>query len=259
VLAAFNLLFRGASMSTTPVTTPEGQRETSAISRMVGVIVSPKKTFADIARRPTWLAPFLILCVLSVAAGALVGQKTDWRSFFEHQNSKNANFDRMPQDQKDRIQEGQMKYAPKLAFAIGLLGTIFIIFLLTLLYWGAFNLFTGAGLGFKTAFSIVTHACVVLIISSVLAIVILLIKAQGDVDPEHVLASSVSAFLPDTAPRWLEQLGQSLELFWIWMLALIAIGFSAANPKKVKPAGAFLTVFGIWAVWVVAKVAWAMF
>ena len=63
---------------------------------MVGVIVSPKKTFADIARRPTWLAPFLILCILSVAAGALVGQKTDWRSFFEHQNSKNANFDRMP-------------------------------------------------------------------------------------------------------------------------------------------------------------------
>jgi hypothetical protein len=54
-------------------------------------------------------------------------------------------------------------------------------------------------------------------------------------------------------------LGQSLELFWIWTLALAALGFSAASPKKIKPAGAFLTVYGLWAVWVLGKVAWAMF
>ena len=98
-----------------------------------------------------------------------------------------------------------------------------------------------------------------LIISCVLAIVILLIKPRGDVDPEHFLASSVSGFLPDGAPHWLEALGQSLELFWIWSLALVAIGFSAANPKKIKSGSAFLTVFGIWGVWVLGKVAWAMF
>jgi hypothetical protein len=42
-------------------------------------------------------------------------------------------------------------------------------------------------------------------------------------------------------------------------MALVVIGFSAAGPKKIKPAGAFLTVFGLWAVWVLGKVAWAMF
>ena len=98
-----------------------------------------------------------------------------------------------------------------------------------------------------------------LIISSVLGIVVLLIKHRGDVDPEHFLASNVAAFLPDPAPHWLETLGQSLELFWIWTMALVALGFSAANPKKIKPAGAFLTVFGMWAVWVLGIVAWAMF
>jgi hypothetical protein len=92
-----------------------------------------------------------------------------------------------------------------------------------------------------------------------LAIIILLIKPRGEVDPEHFLASSLAAFLPDDAPHWLEALGQSLELFWIWTLALVAIGFSAANPRKIKPAGAFLTVFGISAVWVCGKVVWAMF
>ncbi|HXO61662.1 MAG TPA: YIP1 family protein [Candidatus Acidoferrales bacterium] len=135
---------------------------------------------------------------------------------------------------------------------------IFVL-LMTLVYWGAFNLFTGTALAFKSAFGIVSYAFVPLIISGLLAIIILLIKPRGDADPEHFLASSLAAFLPDDAPKWLAALGQSLELFWISTMSLVAIGFSAANRKKIKPAGAFLTVFGMWAVWVLGKVAWAMF
>jgi hypothetical protein len=232
--------------------------QTSAVGRMVGVIVSPKKTFSEIARRPTWAVPFVVLCLLSIGAGILVGQKTDWRSFFEHQNSKNSRFDTMSADQKENIVTQQLKFA-KIAPFFGLVVIVILVFLLTLLYWGAFNLFFGAELGFTGSFGIVTYAFVPIAISSLLAIIVMLIKHAGDVDPEHILASSLSAFLPEDAPHWLDALGQSLELFWLWMLALIAIGFSTANPKKIKPAGAFLTVFGIWFVWVAAKVVFAAF
>jgi hypothetical protein len=245
-------------MSTTPISAPEGQAEIGAVSRMAGALVNSKRTFADIARRPTWLAPFLVLSLLSVIVGGLLGQKTDWRSFFERQMSQNSRFDQMPQSQKDQILESQVKYAPKISFVFGLIGVASVILMVALVYWGAFNLFTGAGLGFKASFGIASHAFLPSIIGSLLAIVILLIKPRGDVDPEHFLASSVAAFLPDGSPHWLESLGQSLELFWIWTLALVAIGFSAANPKKIKPTGAFLTVFGIWGVWVLGKVVWAM-
>ena len=246
-------------MSTIPPPEPSAQPESSAVSRMTGVILAPGKTFAEVARRPTWVAPFVILCILSIGVSALLAQKTDWRGFFERQMAKNSQTEQMPQEQKDRILESQVKYAPQFALAFGLVGTALFVLFVTLVYWGAFNLFFGAGLRFKTAFGIVTHACVPLIISSVLGIVILLIKHRGDVDPEHFLASNVAAFLPDPAPHWLEALGQSLELFWIWTMALVALGFSASNPKKIKPAGAFLTVFGMWAVWVLGRVAWAMF
>lgn len=246
-------------MSSDPLPVPEPEAEIGAVARITGVIISPTRTFADIANRPTWIAPFLLLCLLSVVVGGLLGQKTDWRSFFERQMSKSARFDQMSQAQKDEVLDKQVAYAPKFAFAFGLLGAAISILIVALVYWGAFELFTGAALGFKKSFAITSHAFVPLIISCVLAIVILLIKPRGDVDPEHFLASSVSAFLPDGAPHWLEALGQSLELFWIWSLALVAIGFSAANPKKIKPGSAFLTVFGIWGVWVLGKVAWAMF
>jgi hypothetical protein len=179
--------------------------------------------------------------------------------FFERQMSKNSRFDQMPQDQKDNILEKQVQYGPKFAFAFGVIFTPIFVLLITLVYWGTFNLFNGAARTFNQAFGIVSHAFVPLIISSLLAIIILLIKPRGDVDPEHFLASSLAAFLPDDAPKWLAALGQSLELFWIWTMSLVAIGFSAANRKKIKPAGAFLTVLGMWAVWVLGKVAWAMF
>ncbi len=250
-------------MSTNPVAVPEsqptGQPETGALGRMTGVVVGPTRTFGEIARRPTWVVPFLTLCVLSIVVSGLLAQKTDWRSFFERQMSKNARLDQMPQDQKDRMLDNQVKYAPKFAFAFGVIFTPIFVLFITLVYWGAFNLFNGAALTFKTAFGIVSHAFVALIISSLLAIIILLIKPHGDVDPEHFLASNLGAFLPDDAPKRLVALGQSLELFWIWTLALVALGFSAANRKKIKPGGALLTVYGLWAVWVLGKVAWAMF
>ncbi len=69
-------------MSTIPLPEPSAQPESSAVSRMTGVILAPGKTFAEIAQRPTWVAPFVILCILSIGVSALLAQKTDWRGFF---------------------------------------------------------------------------------------------------------------------------------------------------------------------------------
>jgi hypothetical protein len=184
-------------MSTNPLAVPDSQptsqHETGALGRMTGMIVNPPCTFVEIARRPTWVTPFIALCVLNIIVSELLAQKTDWRSFFERQMSKNSRFDQMPQDQKDNMLEKQVQYGPKAAFAFGVIFTPIFVLLMTLGYWGTFNLFTGAALTFKSAFGIVSHAFVPLIISSLLAIIILLIKPRGDVDPEHFLASSLFA------------------------------------------------------------------
>jgi len=207
-------------MSTSPVAVPESQPETGPLGRMTGVIVSPTRTFAEIARRPTWVVPFLTLCVLSIIVSGLLAQKTDWRSFFERQMSKNARLDQMPQDRKDQMLENQVKYAPQVALAFGTIFTALFVLLMTLVYWGAFNLFNGAALTFKTAFGIVSHAFVPLIVSSLLAIIILLIKPRGDVDPEHFLASILGPFCPRTRQsglqRWASPWSCSGSGRWRW-------------------------------------------
>ena len=41
--------------------------------------------------------------------------------------SKNSRMDQMPQDQKDRIMENQVKYAPKFTYVIGVVGTVIFV------------------------------------------------------------------------------------------------------------------------------------
>jgi hypothetical protein len=247
-------------MATTPsLPTPEAQGSISPIGRIIGALFSPKRTFADIAARPSWIAPIALLTLLSLGVSALLVQKMDWRNFMEQQLAKNPRTEQMPAEQKARIIETQSKYAPAFTYAFGLCGPILGTLVITLIYWAAFNLFSGAGLKYGTAFGITAHAFLPSVLSSILALVTVLLKARGEIDPEHLLASSVGAFLSDGAPRWLESLGASLELFWIWCLVLLAVGFSAANPKKIKFGSAFGTVFGLWLLWVLAKVGWAAF
>jgi Yip1 domain len=236
---------------------PEAPASIGPVGRIIGALFSPKKTFADIAQKPSWLGPMVLLTVLSLGVSALLAQKVDWHSFMERQLSKNPRIEQMPADQKERIIESQAKYAPAFSYAIGLLGPILGTLLIGFIYWGAFNLFSGAGLKYGTAFGITSHAFVPSAIASVLALVTILLKARGDVDPENLLASSLSAFLPENASKWLHSLGKSIEVFWIWCLILLAIGFAAANPKKIKSGNAFGIVFGLWALWVLIKVAWA--
>jgi hypothetical protein len=236
-----------------PAPEPQSQAPNNHFGRLTGALFNPKATFADIAQRPSWVAPFLLLCALALVVSGLLGQKTDWRSFFERQMSQNSRLDQMPQQQKDQMLENQVKWAPKVSYVFGIVFTAGLVLFLALVYWGAFNLFNGAGLRYRTAFGITCHAFVPILISSVLAIIILLLKARGDVDPEHFLVTNVGAFLPEDASHWLQVLGQSLDLFWIWTLILVAIGFGAANPKKIKPGTAYGTVFGLWLLWVLVR------
>jgi hypothetical protein len=236
---------------------PEVQAPVSHFGRIIGVFTSPKQTFASIAQRPSWVAPLLLCAILATCVGALLNTKMNWGEYIRHKAEENPRFSQLSEEQKDQALAGQVKFWSSFSYAVGVVAVPISALIFALIYWGSFNLFRGAGLRFGTSFAITTHAFLPTALSSVLAMIILPLKSYGDVDPENVVATSLKAYLPDSAPKPLLALGGSLELFWIWCLVLLAIGFAAANPKKIKPATSFGIVLGLWAVWVLAKVAWA--
>ena len=76
-------------------------------------------------------------------------------------------------------------------------------------------------------------------------------------DPENPVATNLAAFLPDDSAKWLVALCKSLDIFTIWTLILIASGFAAVNPKKLKGAKSYVIVFSVWGALVLVKTLWA--
>jgi Yip1 domain len=244
-------------MATTSMPAPEAAAPISPIGRIVGVFTSPKQTFTSIAEKPSWVAPMLLMMILAVVVGGLLNSKMNWAQYIRHKAEENPRFEQLSEDKKDEAVAGQVKFWAGFSYAVGAVAIPISILIFAGIYLVAFNLMSGAGVRYGQSFAITTHAFLPAAITSVLAMIILPLKTYGDVDPENIVATSLKAYLPETAPKPLLALGGSLELFWIWCLVLVAIGFAAANPRKVKPGAAFGIVFGLWAIWVLAKVAWA--
>ena len=244
-------------MATTSMPAPEAAAPVSPIGRIIGVFTSPKQTFTSIAEKPSWVAPMLLMMILAVVVGGLLNSKMNWAQYIRHKAEENPRFEQLSEEKKDEAVAGQVKFWAGFSYAVGAVAIPISILIFAGVYLVAFNLMSGAGVRYGQSFAITTHAFLPTLISSILAMIILPLKTYGDVDPENIVATSLKAYLPETAPKPLLALGGSLELFWIWCLVLVAIGFAAANPRKVKPGAAFGIVFGLWAIWVLAKVAWA--
>ena len=76
---------------------PQGMGE---VSRIAGVFFEPKKTFEDIARRPTFLVPLALVILFGLAFGMAVSQRIGARQLAQQQIEKNPRYDQMTPEQR---------------------------------------------------------------------------------------------------------------------------------------------------------------
>jgi len=81
------------------------------------------------------------------------------------------------------------------------------------------------------------------------------------IDPTQsagIVPSNLAAFLPSDASAVIKSVAGSLDIFTIWILILLSIGFaSIAGSRKIKAGNTATVVFGFWAVYVLLKIGWA--
>lgn len=247
-------------MSTPPGGTFEG--ETPAVAhmsepaRLTGVLFNPVATYKDIAAKPGWVLPLLVIVVISVAIVAIFGQRVGWRSFMERQFAENPRTADMPADQKDQALDRAMKIAPIFGYAAVIIGTPIAALICAAVLMGIFNLIAGARVSFVQSLSIVTYSWVPGIIGGIIGVILLFVKAPDTIDLQHLVATNVGAFLAGDSPKWLMTLGTSLDIFVFWTIVLMGIGYSAASPKKVSIGKGIAIVVISWALWTLIKVGW---
>jgi hypothetical protein len=227
---------------------PEAPEKANSFGRMVGVIFSPKATFQSIAQQPTWLIPIILLCLAECAVVGVYGQHVGWRSMLEKQLANNTQFQQLPaQAQQDRI-TAIMGYVSKIAYAEVIIGPFVAAFLAAGVFWLIFNMAAGAKISYRVSLAVVSFALVPGILGSLVGVLIIYLKDPSTVDLQHLVASNVGAFLSSDAPKVLVAVLRAVDILIFWEMFLLALGFSAAAPKKLSTASAFAWIFGLWAV-----------
>jgi hypothetical protein len=215
----------------------------NAFQRIVGAVIAPTATFASIARRPDFLVILVLYIVLGFASAMLMMQHVDFESGIREQMaSSNKN---MKEEDLDRVVRFSSAFAKGAMYASPVLGVaIYAIIAGVLLL--AFRAMGGEGT-FLQAFSTTLYAWVPMLIKSVLAVVILMTRGSVDLQQLNNLVMSNLSFLVDMKEQpVVYALLTSLDLFTIWTLALMIIGFSyVAKVTRTRSAAIILSIWGV--------------
>ena len=223
-------------MATTLAPVPEEQPSLSPVARIIGVLFNPKPTFADIARRPSWVAPMLLLFVIYLGLNFALVKRADWVEVTKDQIAKSKfasrQIEQLPEEQRARAIEQGAARAKIVRYVRGVIGWPLLIVVLTAVYFGAFKLIGGARTNFAAAFAVTAFAHLPMGLRELIAIPVTFLKDPASIDPENFLASNPAALLGSDAPPWQMVPLAFLDVFGIWALILMAVGFSATDPKK---------------------------
>jgi hypothetical protein len=224
--------------------------ESSSFGRLIGVLVSPVKTFASIAERPTWLVAFLVVVILSSISAFMVVPKVDWEQVARTQIENSPFTENLTREQIDEQVAASAKISPYFVYAApGFLAIGLLV--LGLACWGIFNL-AGGQSTFPRSMAVVSHGFMPMVVSALLSIPIILATARiemEDIQADTIVKSNLAVFAPDGAGPALLKLLSKFDVFSIWVLVLFVLGFSRVT--KVKTGVAAAIVLALWLVfWV---------
>lgn len=224
-------------------------------SRITGVFFEPKKTFADIAARPRWIVPLLLIILATFGVTMLYSQKGVMRVAAEQQLAKSPQIQQLSPDQREQAMERAMKISAIISYCIPVLIPIVYIIIAAVL-WAIAAGILSAQVRFGQMFAIVTYAQLPSLIMSVLLAIVVNIKNVADFNVQNPLMFNPGAFMdPQTSSKFLYSIASSLDLFTFWIILLIATGIKAAAGKKLSFGGALFAVLLPWSIVVLAKAA----
>jgi hypothetical protein len=228
-------------------------RGMSEIARLTGVFFEPKKTFADISARPTWMVPLILVILASLALTMAYSQHVGWETMIRKQMETSSRASQQTPEQREAAIAMGSKIAPVMGYAGPIIFYPIINLIVAGVLLGIVAGIMSAPVRFKQVFAIITYAGLVRIIYIVLAIVVMFMKSPGEFDLQHPLMFNAGAAMdPQTANKFVYTVASAIDLFTIWSIVLIAIGLKEAAGRKLTFGGALFAVILPWAVVVLA-------
>lgn len=252
-------------MSTSPV--PASAPAAPAIStpsRMLAVFHAPTKAFASLRGTAKWysfVAPWLLVSVFSFIFVFTVGQKIGWQQVFDNNMrmagpSATARFEQLPPAQRAQAVRTAVTVTKFFSYGFSII-TLVVLIIVAAVLLGTFNFGAGAQLDFKTSLAVVMYASLPDILKLILAIATLFAGVSPDgFMIQNPVATNPGYFIDFTQHPALASLLMRLDVFSIWSLALMGIGFAAVS--KMKRSTTMSVVFGWYVFVALISAGWAL-
>jgi len=223
------------------------------LSRIAGVFFEPAKTFEDVAKRPSFLTPLLLVIVASLVYTFVLGQHIGWDRVVQQQMEMSPKqverIAQLPADQQESARQMQLKIAPITKYAGSIVGLPILYLVFAGILLGIVRGMMSAPVRYKQIYAIMCYAALPVIVQTGLKIVVMLLKKPDEFNILNPLAFNPAAFMDyASSSKFLYVIAMSLDVFTIWGVVLSAIGLKAAAGKVLSFGSAIFAVVMVWAI-----------
>jgi hypothetical protein len=204
-------------------------------ARMMGVLFSPKETFAAVVAKPRWLGVMLVTLVMSSAAYYVILSSQDMQDAIVDQQIRGMESrGNVVSDQQVANIERFIGYLP-VGYAVGIfiLGPLFGAAIAGIVT-GIFTMLMGGNGTFKQVFAVMNHAGFIPAISVIFiaGMVAAGVKPIG-VRPPGANLGVFLPFLEETS--FLAVMLRSIDMFLLWWMVVLAIGLGVLYKRRTGP------------------------
>lgn len=215
-------------------------------ARFWGILVSPRAVFEELAERPAWLGATLLLSIASILITFLLYDPVILPTMLEQAERQVTSSEQLAQAEAMYASPGMKVFV----CIMGGLGNVFFIVVIGLLLTAVCSFLLGSKVSWKQGFAVSSHALLVLLPRSLLALPIMFQRGT----PEVSLGPGV--FFPPSeaegfAGGFLAALMGGFDLFQLWALALAVLGMAVAARQEPGRVGrvvvpGYLVIIVIW-------------
>jgi Yip1 domain len=239
-------------MTTAPVSAQEPTAPPmSESARILKTFFAPSETFTHLRRNSNWWAPWLLLAIVSLTFIYTIDRQVGFEQVSKNEiarSSRAEQFEKLAPDQQAK----QLRISTMITrvFSYGSPVVALIAFaVIASVLMATFNLGLGASVSFMTSLAIAIYGSLPSIFGALLGIISLIAAgSSGSLDKEafnirNPVATNPAYFMDPTGNRFLYGMASALDIFTIWSIILMGIGFSCNS--KVKRG----TAIGVVAAW----------
>ena len=200
------------------------------LARIIGVLFSPKETFAAVAARPKWFGAIAIAVVIIGVAQFVLLSSDVGKDLALEQNVKFMEaLGQTISDQQYSAMERQMEYAKYTGPVATMIFTPVIMLLTAGLMHVMFGLVGGGNGTFKHVYAISAHAAIISALQVVFTTIVTLAAGRSS-------GANLSVFVPtieDTtfAYKFLSY----IDLFYLWSTFITAVGLGVLYKRRTGP------------------------